>query len=130
MICIIYHIIRGTYREDRASLFLPLKFHYWQKIALVILQLHISTQNFAKFHFFTVNKIVLSRLPKDQYAHIIVCHWIIYILYTKGIRVHPSPVTPWWNIYQGVRMNSLHILSLCLCDYFHKFLKVWAHEFS
>ena len=33
------------------NLFLPLKCHYWQKIALVILQLHTSTQNFAKFHF-------------------------------------------------------------------------------
>ena len=75
MTYIIYHIIRGTYREDRASLFLPLKFHYWQKIALVILQLHISTQNFAKFHFFTVNNMVSSQFPKDQYAPMYMGHF-------------------------------------------------------
>ena len=54
-------------------LFFPHNCHDLSKFALVILQLHIYAQNFAKFYFFTVNNMVSSRFPKDQY----VPPWII-----------------------------------------------------
>ena len=45
-------------------IFFSLKCHYLRKFGLIILQL----QNVAKFHFFTVNNMVLSQFPKDRYA--------------------------------------------------------------
>ena len=65
----------GSYRDDHTShlsqlstLFSQLTVIIGNFFSLVSLHLHVLTQNFAKFHFITINNMVLSLFPKDQYA--------------------------------------------------------------
>lgn len=115
----LWNVIHQYWRSYRAivlhiwshfkHLVFPLERHYWPKLALVSLHLHICTLNFVKYYFFEICFHHASQ--KDQYTLPILLFFTSYFKRKFFKRCHAKDFlscsnlfkSPCWFLYTAVR---------------------------